>query len=534
MATGNPIDLTRGEQFDPLLNAVSHLDAFGYEATDRARWKADPVAWARERAHVEPWSKQREILEAVRDHPKTAVRSCHSAGKSFNAAVLTAWWIDAHPPGTAFVITTAPTGAQVKSILWREINRLHERANLGGNTNLTEWYLGGELVAFGRKPADHSNSAFQGIHALYVLVILDEACGIPADLWVAGETIASNRHSRMLAIGNPDDSDGEFARVCDPTSGWHKIKISYLDTPNFTHEPVSDNLRDMLIAPDWVEDKKIHWGENSALFQSKCLGEFPKPELDPWTVVQLGSVMKCRYLDLPDEDQFTVEAGIDVGAGGDRTVIRERRGTKVGREKSFQDADPMATMGQLVECLAEWGVNRVKIDVIGIGWGIYGRLKELSSVQNPGGECRHGAEVVPVNFASKSVQPKRFLNLRAEVWWQVGRELSRNGGWDLGALDDDVIGELTTPRYEIMDSYGKIKIEPKDKVRERLGASPDRAEALLLAFYDGAGGRPPDTSAVDTFRRAQLGGGTSTTSPFQLGVPVPGRGAGVFGGHRLG
>jgi hypothetical protein len=65
------------------------------------------------------------------------------------------WWLDAHKPGEAFVVTTAPTGMQVKAILWRYIGRMHEEHNLPGRTNQTEWYLGNELIAVGRKPSDY-------------------------------------------------------------------------------------------------------------------------------------------------------------------------------------------------------------------------------------------------------------------------------------------------------------------------------------------------------------------------------------------
>jgi hypothetical protein len=149
----------------------------------------------------------------------------------------------------------------------------------------------------------------------------------------------------------------------------------------------------------------------------------------------------------------------------------------------------MRTVGHLVQCINEWGVKRVKVDNIGIGWALTGRLRELSSVHNPSGShdglTTHSAEVVGVNFGERPTEGSehKFLNKRAEVYWNVGRELSRLRQWDLGEVDDDTIAELTASQYEIMDSYGKIKIEPKDKIIERLGASPDRAEALLLAFY---------------------------------------------------
>ena len=90
------------------------------QAGDRqSRWQNDPVAWVHDRLGQMVWSKQREIMESVRDHRKTAVRSCHSSGKSHTASLVVSWWLDAHPPGEAFVVTTAPTTAQVRAILWR-------------------------------------------------------------------------------------------------------------------------------------------------------------------------------------------------------------------------------------------------------------------------------------------------------------------------------------------------------------------------------------------------------------------------------
>jgi hypothetical protein len=450
------------------------------------RWRRDPVGWATEYRGLELWSKQREILEAVRDNPLTAVHSCHETGKSWTASLATCWWLDVHPVGEARVITTAPTSKQVDAVLWYEINRMHSSLGLRGQCNLREWYVGRQLVALGRKPPDHQEAAFQGLHARYLLVILDEAYGIPRSLWDEASTLAANEYSRILAIGNPD-GPGEFEANCRADSGWNVIHIGYQHTPNFTGEPVSQRLRDMLVHPKWVEERRKKWGPDSALFQSKCEGRFPTGG-DPFSIIRHDWAMLCRNTEMPPIGE--VEAGIDVGAGGDRTVIRERRGPVAGREDTFIDKDPMRTIGQLVERINEWGVERVKIDATGIGWALAGRLRELSSVHNvvgrQRGETTHGAEIVPIVFgAGPNITLKhKFLNRRAQIWWQTGRELSRLRGWDLTQVDDDVIHELTTPRYVLLDSYGKIKVEPKDDVIKRLGFSPDRAEALLLAFHD--------------------------------------------------
>lgn len=462
--------------FSPFSVAANLIDPPG------RKWTKDPVAWTRERGALETWSMQRTIMESVRDNRQTTVQSCHEIGKSFTAALTACWWIDSHPAGEAFVVTTAPSDKQVKAILWREINRLHARLGLGGRTNLSEWYYGNELVAYGRKPSEYDPTALQGTHAKYMLVIIDEACGVPTALWDAASSLTANQYGRTLAIGNPDDRSTEFGNVCND-AGWNVIKVGYEDTPNFTGEQVSEHLRDLLIHPDWVAERAAKWGPESALFLSKCKGEFPEVGTDG--VVPLAWAEACKHLELPAKGDH--QGGIDVGAGGDRTILRERTGMRVGREVQFIDADPMRTVGRLVEHIRDWGLERVKVDAIGIGWGIYGLIREYSSVNNPLGPCLHHAEVIAVNVAEAATlgNEDRYLNKRAEIWWTIGRELSRLRTWDLSEIDDDTMGELCSPRYQIMDSKGRIKIEAKDEVRKRLaGRSTDHADALLLAFWD--------------------------------------------------
>ncbi len=511
-----------------IFEAPDPADTEADAAIARTRWAGDPVGWARERAGVFLWSKQAQAIEAVRDHRRVAVRSCHSSGKTAMAAAAAAWWIDAHDPGTAFVLTSAPTAAQVKALLWREINRLHARAGLPGRTNLTEWYLNGELVAFGRKPSEHDEAAFHGTHALYVLVIFDEASGIPPALWTAAESVASNRYGRILAIGNPDDPDSDFAAVCATGSGWTVIGIGAADTPAFTGEDVPGELLDLLISPQWVTERGIGWGIDSALYASKCLGVFPPRGGDPWAVMDYAGLARCRVLDA--EPDGPCEAGIDVGGGGDLTVFYPRHGPVAGTPTAFRDADPMRTVAQLAALIAEAGVTRVKVDVTGIGWALAGRLRELSTVHNPGSpDTTHAATVVAVNFGARARNPRRFDNRRAELWWQ-GRELARTAGWDLGAVSDDTIAELACPRYEILDSGGRIRIEAKDAVIARLGRSPDHADALLLA-YDPAPAGPADVAAVTAFAGT---GPLTTTTPRPGGSPFGGAGLGSGLGPRRG
>jgi hypothetical protein len=445
------------------LQAAAMLQPKGY---------SDPQKWVEERLHGSLWSKQREIMESVRDNRKTAVRSCHSAGKSHIAAATACWWIDSHEPGEAFVVTTAPTFPQVRAILWRYMNRMHKSAKLVGEMHQTEWSLGGELVAFGRKPSDYSESAFQGIHAPKVLVILDEACGVPESLWLGAEVITTTPDCRILAIGNPDVPGTPFERACD---NWHSIKISAYDTPNFTGEDVPDSVKSQLCDPVWVEEKRKEWGEDNPLFQAKILAEFPKDAKD--AVVRGSDVARCRVprdLTYGPGELHPVELGVDVGGGGDDTVIRERRGPVAGREWVLRSDRPEDIAPLVIKCINTTGASAVKIDSIGVGAGLIGELRNRADVR--------GCRIVAVNAANRPSR-NEMANCRAEYWW-MARTLSENGEWDLSEMEnaDDTVAQLCNPRW-LVNPSGKILIEKKDDIRERLGRSPDNAEALILAYF---------------------------------------------------
>ena len=449
--------------------------------TDRKRYPDDPVGFIRERLGEFLWSKQVEIVEAVPRHRRVAVQSCHGVGKSWLAARIVVWWISEHGAGDAFVVTTARTGAQVKAILWREIGRAHTKARLPGRLNQTEWWMeaGGheEIVAFGRKPSDYDPDAFQGIHARYVLIVIDEASGVPKALFDAAQTLMTNEESRILAIGNPDDPASHFcAKVLKPDSGWHLIRIDAFESPNFTDEEVPDDLGPLLVGQFYIDEARRDWGEGSPLWQSKVRGLVPEDSSDG--VIPLSWLRRCQEEREHEPAQLLpVELGVDVGAGGDWTVVRERRGVVAGRTWRALTPDPAEATGLIMEAIRETGATAVKVDAIGIGWGIVGMLEEALSTNGD----RAAPTIHAVNVGTAALNPERFPKLRDQMWWELGRELSQSGGWDLAGLDDTTTAQLIAPRYKLFS--GRVKIEPKDDTRKRLGRSPDDADALLLAYF---------------------------------------------------
>lgn len=441
----------------------------------------DPVLWLEERLGGFAWSKQREVAKSVAEHRYTAVPSSHDTGKSYIASSIAAWWLDSHRAGEAFAVTTAPTWNQVHAILWREIRKLHSRGELPGRTTLdARWYIGGsgrpghpdeQLVAYGRKPADYDQAAFQGIHAKYVLVIIDEASGIPKLLYDAVDSLATNEYARVLAIGNPDDPASEFAKICRPGSGWNVLQVSAFDTPAFTGEEVPEWLLDLLVSPTWVEERKQRWGESSPTYISKVLGQFP--DIGEDTLIEPRLIREAEQRDLSalmkDDPGQT---GWDVARyGSDLTVGYRCSGGVIRKVYEGSKQSTMKTAGVIKkEVEPHKGKVPAWVDVIGIGSGVVDRLWE----QKVRG-------VSAFDAAAKAYDSGRFVNRRAEVFWSL-REAMERGEIDLPAAgeDDDLKAQLGAIKWKV-NSDGRIQIESKDEMKKRGLPSPNHADAAVMS-----------------------------------------------------
>jgi hypothetical protein len=430
--------------------------------------------WTRTRRGGFLWSKQREVAQSVREERFTAVKSAHGTGKSYLAANIVAWWLDQHPVGEAFAITTAPTATQVEAILWREISVAHDQANLQGRITwgqVPAWRIGNQMIGYGRKPADYADpnkamQAFQGIHARYVLVILDEACGIPVWLWNAVDSIVTNDDSRVLAIGNPDDPASEFFNVCRPGSQWNTMTISAFDLPWATGEQVPEYLHGVLTGEKWVEERKKIWGEGSPLYQAKVLGEFP--DLSDDSLITPKMVREAQERDLTTIAQGLGQGGGDVARlGVDKSCLYHNVDGVIRQIDTWSKMTTMRSAGKFARWLRD-NANKVPlwIDISGLGSGVYDRLRE------------QGLNVHPFDGGSRAMNPERFANKRAEDYWYL-REMFEKERIDLDPADDQLASQLQSIKWKL-DSRGRIKIESKDDMRKRGLPSPDLADGVMM------------------------------------------------------
>ena len=459
----------------------SQLQAQVIKALFREKLK-DPEYFTRKILNKTLWAVQTEILRSVRDNPRTAVRSCHGIGKTFTAAMCILWFVYTHPK--AIVLSTAPTWRQVEKLIWKEIRAAYREAviPLGGNLlpktpelHLIhdEWYAAGLST--------NEPDRFQGFHEEHILVIVDEAAGVNLEIFEAIEGILTSSGARLLLIGNPTAIGTPFYDAFTKP-GYKTFHVSAYDTPNFTEYGITpeDIANDTwqakahtvpyprLITPQWVSDRFKTWGEQSAPYQVRVMGNFPQQGEDTLVPLLWIELAMERWEDAAEGAD--VQIGVDVAAyGSDKTVLAVRKGEKLTELHVYSQKNTRETAG-LVQALArEHRTVKISVDEIGIGRGVVDSLEE------------DGYENVGVNVAEKSSDSERYHNLRAELWWNLRGLL--NPEKDPIALppDDELLSELASVKYKV-DARGAIQIESKEEMRKRLGHSPDRADAVVLAF----------------------------------------------------
>jgi hypothetical protein len=227
--------------------------------------------------------------------------------------------------------------------------------------------------------------------------------------------------------------------------------------------------------------------QTNPFWQSKILGKFP-PVSSESGLIPLSWITEAQRRWGTRVGKGRHELGVDVGAGGDMSVVCDRHGSVCQIVNEDRNPDTMHTVGVMVAKLRSTGATVAKVDSVGIGKGVVDRAKELKD-ENP---LAYPYEFIAVNVGESPTEAEPdednltpadlYVNLRAELYWNL-REAFEKGLIDIDPNDDDLAGELVELRYRRMSS-GKIQIETKDQALARGVPSPNRAEALMLAWAD--------------------------------------------------
>ena len=471
----------------------------GKDATPAlAQFRDDPAGFI---AHVlpnagAPYPKQIEMLDLVANHRRISVVGCNGSGKDWAAARIILWWLETRP--AAKVVVLAPTQRQIEYILWPEIATAVANADVPLSGKLTKSRYTISADRFGVAFSTNKPDRVQGFHSPQLLVIVDEAHGVEQPYIDAAIRL---NPTKFLMIGNALSRPGEFYDSHHAKQvAYARLRISALDTPNLIEgaEPVPG-----LITPEDIADKALIWGEDHPLFRSSVYAEFPDAEDN--SLVGRKAVETAMASDAPsgagapteEEDaREPVYIGVDVARfGADKSVLIARRGQRVIATKSLdREMDTMRVAGETALMANELGAEAIFVDENGVGGGVCDRLKEV------------GAPVYGVQFGRRAPHPTRFANLRSEIFWELRRLMNDH----LIALPNDEIlaAQLLSLRYDVTSS-GQVKLESKRETRKKGVPSPDRADALALAFM-----RPPSLqiwTGNEPFLRARA----------PAGVPLP-------------
>lgn len=451
--------------------------------TRLTRWWNSPVAWADECLKVNLAGYQGEVLDALPVQRRVAVRGPHGLGKSFMGATLVNWFATTRDLRGADwkIITTASAWRHLEVYLWPEIHKWAGRidfetlgrAPFNPRTELLDLRL---KLNHGAATAVASNQPerIEGAHAEELLYLLDEAKIIPPATWDSIEGAFSNAgpdtadNAYAFAMSTPGPPSGRFYDI-------HRRAPGYEDWWT-RHVTIQEAIEAGRISRAWAEQRRQQWGADSAIYHNRVLGEFHAS--DEESVIPLAWLEAAieRWHDWDRAGRPSpggpLWTGVDVGRGGDESVLAHRDGWAIWLEANRR----RDTMSQVAALQGLEG--RAIIDVIGLGAGVYDRLREL-----------HAKPLAYTGSGKTTVRDRSgkygFVNVRSAAYWNL-RELLDPAYDPVLALppDDLMISDLTTPRWDVTTGIPpKYQVEPKDKVVERLGRSPDRGDAVAMALW---------------------------------------------------
>ena len=430
-------------------------------------WRGNPAVFIKEILGIDLWSKQIEIVESVRDNPGTSVRSASAVGKTCVSACIALWFLCSFNPAT--VLTTGKSFRQIKEQLWREIRAKHAQARIpiGGDITQTSLTLADDWFAFGFSTDEPDR--ITGFHNKHVLEIIDEASGIPDEVFGALENPLAAGFTRSLWLGNPTQSVGKF-RDSFASSVYKSFHISAFDTPAFTGE----GNYPFLISKEYVEQKRQEWGEDNPLYEVYIKGDFPSGETD--RLIPFGLAEAAIYREIKPDKEDLIAIGVDTARfGDDENALYVRRGNKVIDKAFWKKSDTEVTIGHVVHKLGEYEGAIVNIDE-GYNPGVVDGLRALKHKVNG------------ISFQGKPKNSKLYANIRAEMFWTLADKFK--AGEIQIPNDKLLLKQLTDIKKKPLNRYDQIIIESKDEMKQRGLKSPDRADALALCFMNAPSREP--------------------------------------------
>jgi hypothetical protein len=449
--------------------------------------KFDPVWYFRNILKITPTHQQEAVLAEIRTwalwnrgkppHERTplrvAIKSGHGTGKTTFLAGTAHWWITTRD--NSLTVCTAPKKDQLSDVLWREFRKLNGMA-------VPPWcdkveILGDEIrhkenpgvwKMLARTARRESPEALQGFHDPQMLIICDEASGIPEEIFEVGEGALSTPGSLILMCANPTRAEGTFYRAFNQDREMYR-------TYTFNRAELDPTIYPFL-DPGYPTRMAAKYGITSNVYRVRVLGEFPTSDPDVLIPIHIVEAAVGRDIQPMPEDELVY--GIDVARyGDDEFVLFKRQGNRFFGLKTWRNTDPMRVVLDIHMEAQRDKPSDMFVDSIGVGGPIADRLRQL------------GWTVTDVNVAERASSKDEFGSLKDELYWNM-KELFEEGKV---SIDEDcvidpldpndrvVVNQLAGIKYEY-NKKNQFEVWSKERYKRENRGSPDRAEAMLMTF----------------------------------------------------
>jgi hypothetical protein len=302
-----------------------------------------------------------------------------------------------------------------------------------------------------------------GLHAEYVMFIMDESGGIPDSVLVSAEAALSTCiEGHILQGGNPTKREGALFRAHSERDRWHVVSVN--------GDPDSPK-RSPRVSVEWARDQIRAYGRESPWVKVNVFGEFPPSSIDTLIGAEEVTAATLRSYRPEDIARAARILGVDVALyGDDASVIFPRQGLVAFAPQTFRNIDGIQGASQVSRKWDEWDADAAFVDNTG-GYGTswIDNLRLL------------GKAPIGVGFAEAS-SSGRYANKRAEMYFEAVQWI-REGG-QLPPMTTPGMPEFCAAlsRTTYTTRGDRLLLEPKALVKERIGFSPDHTDGFVLTF----------------------------------------------------
>lgn len=435
---------------------------------------------------------QNDVFDLI-PNGRTSVRAMHGVGKTALAALAILWFALTRDGWADWkIVTTAGSHRQLTKFLWPEVHKWARR--LRWDRIHRAPFHPSELLDMAIKlstgeafaVASDNAALIEGAHAKRMFYVFDESKAIPGKTFDAAEGAftqagLAGHEALALAISTPGPPIGRFYDIQSRKKGYHDWQVKHI------------NLKEVIacgqLSQQWADNRKAQWGESSAVYRNRVLGEFASDDekgIIPLSWIEAANARWLEWKDRIDIEQtmpIVTHFGVDVARSGlDKNIkaIRcEESNLTIISElvASNFNQDTMETTGIVRGLIRKTGGVPV-VDVLNMGAGVVDRLRELGETV-----IAFNASIGVPELTDRSGE-FTFLNLRAAAWWGLRERLDPASPLKPLALppDDELTADLSTPYWKVTSS-GAIQVEGKDEIKKRLdGRSTDRGDAVMMSL----------------------------------------------------